>query len=186
MSKVIVSLSITLDGFCNHNHVVVDDEWHQYALEQIDTAGALVFGRTTYQLFESYWPGIAAHGQGSDAYIGLARRIDTIPKILFSSTVKNPGWNTDLVQGNVEEHLVDLRQRLVGNLVVLGSISLVQQLVAHGLVDEYQFFVQPLLAGRGRPLFDSVRGLDAMRFLQLTGHRILGSGVTILTYIPKG
>ncbi len=182
MRKIILSLNVTLDGFCDHTQVIANDESHRYALEQMSAVDALLFGRVTYQLFENYWPGVAAHGTATETGVALARRIDAIPKIVVSTTLKEVGWNTQIIGENIEEEVRKLKQQPGGNLVVLGSLSLALTLINLGLIDEYQFFMQPFVAGKGKVLSE---GLRERLSLRLVDTRVFQSGVVVLCYEPK-
>ncbi len=175
-------MNITLDGFCDHTQAVIDDKVHQFAIDRIGAADALLFGRVTYQLFEGYWPQAARNAMGSAVDAELARRIDAIPKIVFSATLERADWNASIVRGNIEEEVLKLKQQPGGNLVMLGSATLASTFIRLGLIDEYQFLVQPILAGKGRALAQDLHTRSRLKLVETT---VVSADVVALTYRPQ-
>jgi dihydrofolate reductase len=177
MRKIIVSNMVSLDGFFEGpNHEldwhVVDEEFFAYAAEMLNSADTILFGRTTYHLMANYWPSAPP-----DA---IAEKMNTLPKIVFSSTLQHVEWsNSRLVKGNIAEEVSRLKQQSGKAMVVLGSATLASSLLQWGLVDEYRVILNPILIGRGKPLFP---GITERVKLELVGTKSLGSGVVILTY----
>src|SRR5579862_9448826 len=111
MRKIIAAMNMTLDGFCNHTAMIADEEIHQHYAELINNAGTLLYGRTTYQLMESYWPSVVKYPTGVKSTDDFAVAIDNIPKIVFSRTLQNVNWkNTELKKEVIKEEILELRQ----------------------------------------------------------------------------
>jgi len=189
MRRLIASLNITLDAFCDHTAVIADEELHENANELLRSADTLLFGRVTYQLMEKGWPPVVKNPTGARAVDEFAVLIDSISKIVFSHSLKKDdpiitGWkNTRLATQDIKEEVLELKgSRNSGSKnIVVGSPSLITTLMKLGLIDEYQFSVQPIVLGSGLPLFKNIRDrID----LTLIKTKVLGSGVAILYYEP--
>ena len=112
MRKVIAAINMTLDGFCDHTAMIADDELHQHYNELLSNAGAIIYGRITYQLMESYWPTVVKNPTGNKPMDEFAVLIQNIPKIVFSHTLNNVEWkNVKLAKRDVKEEVLELRQQ---------------------------------------------------------------------------
>jgi dihydrofolate reductase len=181
MRKLISSINITLDGFCDHTAVIADDELHQNANELLRGVDTVLFGRVTYQLMESGWPPIVKKPTGIKSIDDFAILIDNIAKIVFSNTLKNVEWkNTKLAKEDIKEEVVKLKQQ-PGKNILVGSPGIIITLMQLGLIDEYQFCVQPIILGSGLPLFKNIKDRIDLILLKT---RTLGSGAIILYYKP--
>src|SRR3990172_3019412 len=159
MRKVILFNMVTLDGFFEgpngeidwHN---VDEEFNEFAVDQVNTADGLIFGRVTYELMASYWPTPAA--QADDPIV--AEKMNTMPKIVFSRTLDKVEWNnTRLVKGDAAEEIAKLKQQPGRDLLIFGSADLASNLTNLGLIDEYRIMVNPVVLGKGNPLFKDIK-----------------------------
>src|SRR5688500_9319708 len=125
MRKLIAAINMTIDGFCDHTALIADDEIHQHYNDLLKSAGTLIYGRITYQLMESYWPGIVNNPTGNKPADEFAVIIDNISKIVFSHTLKNVAWkNARLAKGSIKEEVLALRQQ-AGNDILVSSRSLI-------------------------------------------------------------
>jgi dihydrofolate reductase len=112
MAKLIAAINMTLDGFCDHTAMIADEEIHQHYNELLSNAGTLIYGRTTYQLMESYWPSVVKTPTGIKQTDEFAVLIDNISKIVFSRTLKDVSWkNTELKKEVVKEEVLELKQK---------------------------------------------------------------------------
>jgi dihydrofolate reductase len=181
MRRLIFSINMTLDGFCDHTDVIADEELHEFANELLRNTDLVLFGRVTYELFEQYWPGLAKDQSGTIAENEFARRIDDIDKIVFSKTLSNPTWkNTRVISSNIDAEIRKLKKEKGRDMLILASPGIVSYLINHHLIDEYRISLQPIVSGKGKPLFGNNGKLD----LELIGTKIFGSGVVVLNYIP--
>lgn len=181
MRKLIASINMTLDGFCDHTAVIADDELHQNVSELLKSADAILFGRITYQLMESSWPAIVKEPTGNKSLDEFAVLIDNIPKIVFSHTLKNVEWkNTTLVNEGIKEEVLKLKKGSGKNILV-GSPSIIIELMKLDLIDEYQFCVHPIVLGSGLTLFKNIKDRIDLKLLKA---RPLGSGAVTLYYEP--
>ena len=181
MRNLIAAINMTLDGFCDHTAGIVDDELHQHYNELLLDAGAIIYGRITYQLMESSWPNIVKNPSGNKAMDEFAVIIQSIPKIVFSHTLTKIEWeNAKLAHGNLKEEVLVLKKQQGKNILV-GSPSLIVALTKLNLIDEYQLCVHPVIIGSGLPLF---KNITTRVILKLLKTKTLGSGSIVLYYKP--
>jgi dihydrofolate reductase len=184
MRKLIVFNMVSLDGFFvdskgdmswAHKH---DAEWNAFVNENASGSGVLVFGRKTYELMASYWPTPMAL-QNSPV---VAKGMNEMPKIVFSHTLGKASWNnTKLVKGDLATEVRKLKEESGPDMVILGSGSVVSQLAQENLIDEYQLAVSPIVLGKGRTLFETVK--EKLN-LKLTNSRAFGNGTVFVCYQP--
>ena len=183
MRKLFAFNLISLDGFFEgpnqdinwHN---VDEEFNEFAIEQTSAVGALLFGRVTYQLMESYWP--TADALKNDPVI--AGIMNSLPKIVFSKTLDKAEWNnTRLIKDNIAEEILNLKKQPGKDIAVFGSADLLSTLMQMDLVDEHRVMVNPVLLGKGNPLF---KNMDEKIDLRLVKTRTFQSGNVLLYYEP--
>jgi dihydrofolate reductase len=179
MPKLIAAINMTLDGFCDHTAAVADDELHEHYNDVLRNAGALLYGRITYQLMESYWPGLVANPSGNKAEDDFAVLIDDIPKIVYSRTLKNVEWKNSTLKNELRrEEILELKQK-EGKDIYAGSPSMISQLSQMGLIDEYQLAIHPIILGKGLTLFKNIREQIDLKLLK---KKTFGSGVVVLYY----
>ena len=184
MRNVIYAINITLDGCCDHTKAIADDELLDHYTQLLRDADLQVFGRKTYQLMVPYWPEVAKSQSETKASIEFARTFDSISKIVFSrSLARAEDSNTRIVRENLRDEVVRLKQERGKNILV-GGVDIPSQLVELGLVDEYRFVVQPIVAGEGRRLLEGVSLQDRLR-LKLVDSKTLRSGCVALRYVRQ-
>ncbi|NCD70245.1 dihydrofolate reductase family protein [Mucilaginibacter agri] len=181
MRKLIAAINMTLDGFCDHTASVADEELHKHYNELLSNAGALLYGRTTYQLMESYWPAIVEHPTGNKAVDEFAVLIDDIQKIVFSRTLKSVDWKNSVLKHEViKDDILELKQQ-AGNNLFAGSPGLIAEFINLGLVDEYQICVHPIILGSGLPLFKNMANRVDLKLLKT---KEFASGAIVQYYEP--
>lgn len=181
MRKLVFAINITADGYCSHTDMIADEELHQHFTGLLRNASVLLYGRITYQLMVPYWPEVAKKQSESAATNEFARVFDSLNKVVFSTTLHPvEGNNTRIVRANVAEEVLALKQQ-PGKDICVGSLSIASQLSVLGLIDEYQFVVHPVVAGRGPRLFETVMLENTIR-LDFVGSKTLQSGVIALQY----
>jgi dihydrofolate reductase len=178
------SINVTLDGCCDHRAGSTDDELHRYWAESLAQADALLFGRVTYEMMEAAWR-LPATGVLPDWMADwmepFARTIDAAKKYVVSSTLDQVDWNAELVRGDLGEAVQQLKAEPGASLFV-GGLKLPLTLAELGLIDEYEFVVQPRIAGHGPTLF---AGLSKYLDLELVSRREFRSGAVALRYVPR-
>jgi len=182
MRKLIAGINTTLDGRCDHRTVIADDDLHRYSAAQLDRIEIALFGRNTYELFLSHWPGVAESGVGAAGEVAYARAIRPVPKIVFSKSYVAEGWNTTSVATDAVSAIRQLKQLPGKDLLLCASPSLFTSLREAGLIDEYHLVLHPIVAGTGPVLF---RDATALQQLKLVDAQQLKSGAVALTYLAN-
>jgi dihydrofolate reductase len=186
MRRVVVSEFMTLDGvmedpggaegFEHGGWALSIDrgaEGNRFKLDETLQADALLLGRATYEGFAAAWP-----SRTDEA--GFAEKLNSMPKYVVSSTLKELTWtNSRLLEGDLSEAVAELKREPGGDILVAGSATLVQALLDEGLVDEYRIMVFPIVLGSGRRMFAQTR--EPVR-MQLAESKAVGDGVVILVY----
>jgi dihydrofolate reductase len=174
------AINITLDGCCDHREGIADEELHRHWAESLAQTDALLFGRVTYEMMEAAWRPPARTGVRPDWMEPFARTIDAAKKYVVSSTLDRVDWNAELVRGDLEQAVQQLK-REPGKGLFVGGVTLPLALAELGLIDEYEFVVQPRLVGHGPTLF---AGLSKPVDLKLVSRREFGSGAVAMRYEP--
>ena len=175
------SINITLDGCCDHRAVAADEELHRHAVENLDQADALLFGRVTYEMMEAAFRPPTQRGARPEWMEPFARTIDAAKKYVVSSSLDRVDWNAELVRGDLGKAVQQLK-RESGKGLLVGGVKLPLALAELGLIDEYEFVVHPRVAGHGPTLFS---GLSKPLALKLVSRLELGSGAVAMRYEPK-
>lgn len=181
MRKVIAAINMTIDGFCNHELGIPDNELHDHYTELLSKGSTLLYGRTTYQLME-YWREVLKNPTGNKSTDDFAVVMDRSPKIVFSHTLKSVDWESaTLATKDLKETVLELRQQ-EGKDILVGSPGLIAALTDFGLIDEYQLCIHPVIAGSGLPLFKNISERIVLNLLKT---KTFGSGATVLYYRVK-
>lgn len=173
-------MNVTVDGFMegpnrelDYTAQVLDKDFDRYATEMLESIDGILLGRVTYQLFAGYWP--SATGQDAD-------RMNELPKTVFSRTLQEVEWkNSRVVQENIAEEVVRLKQKRGKDLALFGSADLASTFIRHGLIDEYRILVTPFVLGSGMPMFKGIKDRLTLKLLKAT---TWSSGVVALCYQP--
>jgi dihydrofolate reductase len=175
--RLVESTFVTLDGVISDPQVwgpsYWDDDHASYATKLLEPAEALLLGRATYEGFASAWP-----QRSGDPYTD---KINAMPKYVASRTLTEATWNASILEGDAAEAVAALKAQNGGDLLKFGTGVLDRTLLEHRLVDEYHFWMFPVIAGGGQRLLDDV----APTHLELVDHTRFGSGIIVLTYAPK-
>jgi len=184
MRSLRYSINVTLDGCCHHEAgLPPDEDSMRYWTAQMEQADALLFGRVTYEMMESAWRRPATGvwpGWMGEWQIPFAEAIDGARKHVVSSTLSGVDWNAELVQGDLGQAARRLKEEPGGHLWV-GGVTLPVALADLGLIDEYEFVVQPVLAGHGPTL---LAGLRERVQLELVERQEFRSGAVAVRYRP--
>jgi dihydrofolate reductase len=188
MGKIVVTEFISLDGVIedpggseDYRHggwtfeIDRGTDGDKFKLDELLEAEAQLLGRVTYEGFAAAWP---AMEDGA----GFAEKMNSMPKYVVSSTLREASWdNTTILSGELPDEVARLHREIDGVILVAGSALLVQGLLEHGLVDELRLMVFPVLLGEGKRLFGEV---SEKKPLRLTDSKTLGDGIALLTYEP--
>ena len=178
MRRVIVSTYVTLDGIMEAPEKwslrFFNEEAAEYAHEQLFASDALLLGRETYEGFAASWP-----SRSGDEF---SDRINALPKYVASTTLGGAlEWNNSTVVKDVAEEVSELKRQPGGDILVYGSADLMRTLMRHDLVDEYRFWVQPVVVGGGKRLFGEE---GEAKELRLAGTTTFATGTVVLSYEP--
>ena len=175
------SINVTLDGCCDHRGILPDEELHRHAVENLNRADALLFGRVTYEMMEEAFRSPARTGSRPEWTEPFARTIDAARKYVVSRTLDRVDWNAELVRGDLGKAVQQLKSES-GKGLFVGGVKVPLALAELGLIDEYEFVVQPKLAGSGPTLFAWLsKGVD----LKLVSRLEFASGAVAIRYEPR-
>ncbi len=183
MRNVIFAINITLDGCCDHTKMTGNEEIHEYFTDLMREVDLLVFGRKTYQLMVPYWPDIAKSQSETKATNEFAQTFDSINKIVFSQSLDGAEGNTRIVRTNLRDEILKLKKEQ-GKNILIGGVDIPSQLIELGLVDEYRFVVQPIVAGEGRRLLEGISLSEKLQ-LKLVESKIFKSGCVAVRYLKQ-
>jgi dihydrofolate reductase len=172
------TINVTLDGCCDHRAGIPDEALHRHHAANLERADGLLLGRVTYQMMEAAWRGPAPPGARPAWMEPFARTIDAARKYVVSRTLDHVDWNSELLRGDLETAVRQLKSE-PGRELLVGGVTLPLALAELGLIDEYEFVVHPRLAGHGPTLF---AGLSKYVDLKLVSRHELDSGAVVLRY----
>jgi len=170
-----------LDGCCDHRAIVPPEDMDRHAVENLNRADALLFGRVTYEMMEAAFRPPAGTGATPDSMEPFARTIHAAKKYVVSSTLDRADWNAELLRGDLGMAVEQLK-RESGKGLLVGGVTLPLALAELGLIDEYEFVVHPRLTGHGPTLF---AGLSKRIDLRLVSRLEFGSGAVAMRYEPR-
>jgi dihydrofolate reductase len=188
MRKIFLFMMVSLDGyFEGPDHDLswhhVDSEFNDFAQEQMKEADTILFGKRTYQLMESFWPSKA----GLEDDPEVAHLMNETPKVVVSSSLKSVKetkiWkHVRLIDNNVEDQIRSLKKQKGGDIILLASSNLCISLLAWELLDEIRIMINPVVIGKGTPLFQGIMRKVNMKLIK---ERKFGNGNVLLTYQPQ-
>lgn len=188
MRKIVVFNLLSLDGYFAgpegdldwHN---VDDEFNKFAIEQTKTFGTIIFGRTTYQLFEGFWPKALRDPTTAPDDRQVAQNIEDVEKIVFSTTLEKVIWNKSKLLKKIDpKEIQQLKEQEGGDMVIFGSGTIVQAMTKLGLIDEYRLMINPVILGKGKQMFTNLKERLTLKLIQT---RTFGNGNVLLYYHPR-
>ncbi|MEQ8477777.1 dihydrofolate reductase family protein [Fulvivirga sp.] len=181
MRKIIAALNMTLDGVCDHNAGLPDEEIHQHYTELLGQGDAILYGRTTYQLME-FWRTILENPSEQKTMNDFAVAIDKIQKIVFSHTLDATDWGSaTIAKHDLKSEVLALKQQ-TGKDIFVGSRSLIIQLLKLNLIDEFQLCIYPMVEGKGLAFFE---GISDRIIFNLVKTKIFKNGSLLLYYQLK-
>ncbi len=183
MRRVIMLNRVSVDGYFAGPHGEIDwfvrDPEVDKAVHKGAVAGTALFGRTTYELFESVWPKIEADPKAPKEAQETAKGLTQMTKIVFSKTMNSVTWKNSVLQkGHLTDEVRRLKQEDGSDIIIFGSGTIIQQLTTERLIDEYVFVVTPIILGAGKLLFPGVKKLN----LNLSETKYFASGNVLLRY----
>jgi dihydrofolate reductase len=181
MGLLTFTINLTLDGCVDHLEGIADDETHALFTRLMDESGAMLWGRVTYEMMESYWPGVARGDQDAPpAMREWAVKLDVKPKYVASSTRERFPWtNSHHISGDLREGVQKLKDATPAGVLLCGG-KLATELDRLDLVDEYRLLIHPRIAGHGPTLYQA--GLPQTRKLELLSAKTLRNGAVAMHY----
>ena len=183
MRKIFAFIMTTLDGYYEgpnqeFDFWVVDEEFEEFSVEQLDEVDALLFGRVTYEGMAAYWPTPAAERDDPS----VAAKMNGLSKIVVSRSLEKPEWaNTRLIKDDITQELIALKEQPGKDIAILGSSDLTVSLLELGLVDEVRIMVNPVVLGAGKSVFRTAGERISLKLLK---SRPFNSGNVLLYYQP--
>lgn len=176
-------MMVSLDGFIEGSDggldwAIIDEELHQYINDQESGVGAYLYGRRTYEVMQGFWPTADTNPSNPNYMVEYAHIWKEIPKIVFSKTLEKVEGNSRLVREIIAEEIDELKAQ-PGKDLAIGGADIASTFLRLGLIDEYWLYVQPVILGGGKPMF---QGLDDQIKLRLVETRTFGCGVVLLRY----
>lgn len=176
---ITASINVSPEGFCNHDDVVVDDEFTHAEAELIEAADRVIIGRKTFDLFVAYWPDAARNEALGEAERRLAKAIDETPRLAISRSLEQSDWEGTTILKDFDQTVA---RELAGeeDLIVLGSPSIFSQLSRWDCIDRYHFVIEPMVSGHGQRLFgkDPMSRRQELNLLECTP--FAGGAVSLL------
>lgn len=182
MRKVLAAINMTIDGICDHTAGIPDEALHRHYAELLDTAGVILYGRTTYGLMH-YWQTLLEKPSGQKAMDDFAVAIDRVPKLIFSTTLEHTGWDSAMLANKDLEAEVKELKAQEGKDILVGSRSLIVQLLNLQLIDEFQLCIHPMIEGKGLSMF---KDINDQTIFKLVKTKTFESGAIVLYYQPRG
>ena len=198
MRRIVMFNRVSADGFFaaadgNLDWIVPDEEVDRHGASGIPSTDTVILGRRTYEQFASFWPHVLdspapadPHGPGgfSPELHAFARALTDMTKLVFSTKLNDVTWKNSRLQRDIDPRAIEAMKRQPGkDMIIFGSGSIVTQLTRHGLIDEYQLIVNPVLLGSGQLLLG---GLNRSAALELLEARRFPSGNVMLRYARAG
>lgn len=188
MRKIVLFMHVSLDGFVagpggEMDWIHVDEDIFDYAAQRTNEADMALYGRVTYQMMENYWPTAADQPAATKHDIEHSRWYSQVSKVVLSRSMQGQHLkNTTIISDGLEENIDAIRQQVGGEIIIFGSPGASHSLMQLGLIDDYWLFVNPVLLGKGIPLFSNI---DTVTKLKLVKVHAFSSGVVCLHYEKK-
>jgi dihydrofolate reductase len=184
LRKVIYAINMTLDGYFDHNNGVPDEELMEYFTNLVRDADLFVYGRKTYELMVPYWPDVAKSDSETKVDKDFAQAFVSKKMVVFSRSLASAeGGDTKIVRTDLRGEVLKLKQE-PGQNILVGGVDIPSQLIALGLVDEFRFVVIPVLAGKGRRLFEGI-SLEKLQLKFVESKVFKSSGSVLLHYLKQ-
>lgn len=183
MRKVILFTNISLDGFIARTNgeidwTIPDEELHRAAIDTLRDSDLCMFGRKTYQIMADYWPSAANNSTIPKYMVDFANALNPMKKIVFSKTLENAGWNTQILKEFDPEEIKRMKEEPGKDILIEGA-DIAQQFMQHDLIDGFRLVVHPVALGSGKPLFKQKMNLELIK------SQVFKSGAVALYYLNR-
>lgn len=189
MRKIKLQMQLSLDGFVSREEGQMDwlvPDWDDiiknYIADLTNSADTFLMGRATGEGMAVYWPTVPGNPESKEEEKWMAERLNRFPKIVFSRTVTHINWTNARVANDIVEEVKEMKREPGKDIIIYGGAGIVSSFISQNLIDEYHLFVNPVIIGRGKPIFDNVK--ETMN-LEITKMTQSCTGIVILQYVPK-
>jgi dihydrofolate reductase len=188
MGKLVLFMHCSLDGFAagvngEMDWIHVDNEMFDFVGDRVDQTDTALYGRVTFEMMEGYWPTAGDQPNASKHDIDHSRWYMKANKVVLSRTLQGKSLpKTQIISNNIKEEVSKIKSQTDKDILIFGSPSATHALLAEGLVDDYWLFVNPVLLGKGIPVFKDIRQLTK---LKLVSTKVFSAGVVCLAYETK-
>lgn len=184
MRKLSLFMHTSLDGFVagpngEMDWIKVDDEIFEFVSNRLEHCDTAVYGRTTYEMMEAYWPTAAEQANPTTHDIKHSKWYKEIQKVVLSKSILDAKHNTILIKDHLAAHIIDLKQQAGKDMIIFGSPTAAHTLMHEDLIDDYWLFINPILLSKGKPLFKGFQPNSQLKLLKSTTFR---NGVVCLHY----
>jgi dihydrofolate reductase len=176
-------MNISLDGYCDHTIFNPSEELHDYFTAMMDEVDLLFFGRVMYQLMFPYWADVVKNQSGTAYEHRFAEKLISINKVVISRTLDSAVENTRIIRSDPAEELLRLKQQ-AGKKISVDSVSMLPELIAAGLIDQFHLVIHPMIVGKGRRLQEA-GSLQERLNLKLVDTLIFKSGCVAHHYLKQ-
>ncbi|MCF6407105.1 dihydrofolate reductase family protein [Chitinophaga filiformis] len=183
MRTVSFTINISIDGYCDHTMSSPSEELMDYFTGTLDNVDLLFFGRVMYQLMFPYWSDVAKDQSGTAAENRFAQRFSAIDRVVVSRSLDSGDEKTRIIRSNPAAELLKLKQQ-PGKKISVDTVSLLPELIAAGLIDEFNLVIHPVIMGKGRLLLDAGSLQDKLD-LKLVNTINFESGCVALHYLKQ-
>lgn len=183
MGKLISLINITLDGFCDSQYVNASAEFHEFVHTLLVGTKTVAFGRGSFELFQTVWPGVLAKSDSPESQRRMAQALNDVDKVVFSNSLTETSWpNSSIIADANVESIKRLKNSHVKNVLIIGSPGIVSELTKMRQIDDYYFSIQPVIAGSGSSRLFTKQTLTERLALTYVDRRELTTGVQILHF----
>ena len=185
MRKLIFFMHTSLDGFVARpngeiNWINLDDAMFDFVATMTEQADTALYGRVTYEIMQSYWPKAGEQPNASKHDKEHSTWYNKVSKVVLSNTMQEAGLqNTKVISGQLADNINKLKQLEGKNIIIFGSPGASQSLLNEGLIDEFWLFVNPIILGKGMPLFKNMSGTIKLKLVEC---KTFACGVIALHY----
>jgi dihydrofolate reductase len=185
MRKLVLFMHVSLDGFASRpgggiDWIIIDPEMFDYSFQQTEASDLALYGRVTYELMQAYWPTAADKPHATKHDFEHSTWYNKVDKVILSKSMRGQILpKTNIISDNALARVTELKQQEGKNIVMFGSPGTAHLFIRHDLIDDYWLFVDPIMLGKGIPLFD---GTQPELKLNLVKGEIFKSGVVCLHY----
>jgi len=185
MRKIISFMHISLDGFVSGlqgemDWIKLDDEMFDFVATMTDQADTALYGRVTYEMMQSYWPTAGEQPNATKHDIEHSTWYNKVSKVVLSKTIHETGLhNTKVIGDQLSDNINKLKQQDGTNILIFGSPGASRSLLNQGLIDEFWLFVNPVILGKGLPLFKNITGTTKLKLVE---SKTFSCGVIALNY----